>query len=34
MVEIKVYETAEEAKQRLEKHEWDNREAFEGFVKR
>lgn len=34
MVEIKVYKTAKEAKQQLEKYELDNREAFEGFVKR
>lgn len=34
MLEIKVYETAEEAHKQLEKYEQDNREAFEGFVKR
>ena len=34
MVEMKVYETIEEAKQQLEKYERDNREAFDGFVKR
>ncbi|MDP4039171.1 MAG: hypothetical protein Q8P57_01145 [Candidatus Pacearchaeota archaeon] len=34
MVEIKVYETIEEAKQHLERYEQNNREAFDGFVKR
>lgn len=34
MVEIKVYETAEQARQQLGEYERDNREAFGGYVKR